>query len=347
MKDSQIIDDFQNYAGFSPRNIFDDANVAAYSGNGRVRMKRREVSSVELKAQFKDQLGALQRLVQDFDNGYYTEARRLAVILRVLFHSRKDPSLLKRLGLEATSIVDTSPALDPENLLSFHGLVSLKFENGEWSYAPKLDTDSPPTRTPVDQWWNGVVFSDSKNRRLTRADVVLTAANQDGGAHVDGRVREDYAELHFENSLGWLNDQGKPPSGDVRYVAIRQMAHEVLKTFIPGYSKTLADIQASKRQSEISGGKMRFYPHERRFFINSLAEPLTPGATYMAEILIDSITAGSVHMQVSSTRTEAIKSAGKHRVVVQAGMDKSFGVFGEYTDAIIDRVSLRQMILRR
>lgn len=309
-------------------------------------MKKRDVAKIELNAQLKYQLGALQRLVQDYDNGYYADARRLAVILRVLFHSRRDPSLLQRLGLSATSMVDTSPALDPRNLLPFHGLVSLKFEDGEWSYAPKLDADSPSARAPVNQWWNGVIFSDRKNRNLTRADIVLTAANQDGGAHVDGKVREDYAELHFANSLGWVNDQGKPPSGDVRYVAIRQIAHEVLKTFVPGYSKTLADIQAARKQAEISGGKMRFHPHARRFFTNRLAKPLTPGATYIAEILIDSITVGSVHMVVNSTKTESVEDAGQHRMIVQAGLESGFGVFGEHTDAIIDRVSLRQLILR-
>ena len=164
-------------------------------------MKKRQVTHQELKAQLNDQLGALQRSVQEFDNGYHTEAKRIAVILRVLFHSGKYPSLLRRLGDEAREIVDTSPSLDPENLMSFHGLVSLKFDDGKLSYAPKLDCDSSAMKVPVEQWWHGVVFADSKNRTLTRADVVLTAADQDGGAHVDGAIRQDYAELHFENSL--------------------------------------------------------------------------------------------------------------------------------------------------
>ena len=331
---------------YSVPNYIDSSNDS-FTTKNRVRMKKRELSNVELNAQFNDQLGALQRLVQDFDNGYFKEARRLAVILRVLFHSRKDPSLLKRLGREAIDLVDTSPPLDPDNLLSFHGLVSLRFKDGVWSYVPKLDSDSPLQKTPLHSWWKGVVFSDTKKRKLTRADIVLTAANQDGGAHVDGNVREDYADLLSENSLGWVNDQGNPPSGDVRYIAIRQIAHEVLKTFIPGYSKTFSSILAAREQAEISGGKMRFYPHECQVFFNNLANPLVPDDPYFAEIFIDSITTGGVHLVINSTDTEVVHCAGKHSMIVRAGMNQNFGVFGEYTDAVIDRVSLRHIVLRR
>lgn len=310
-------------------------------------MKKRQLTPQQLSAQFNDQLGSLQRLVQEFDTGYSTDAKRIATILRVLFHSHRYPSLLRLLGWEEKEMIDTSPALDTENLLSFHGLVSVRFEGGVWSYAPMLDGDSPARKVPLEQWWRGVVFSDNRNRRLTRADLVLTAANQDGGTHVDGAVWEDYAALYFENSLGWADDQGNPPSGDVRYIAIRQIAHEVLKTFVPGYAKTFAEVQASRKPAEISGGKMRFYPHENRFFINRLAQPLTSGNSYLAEILINSITTGSVYVVVNSTKTEAVVSAGLHRMIVQAGMEGHFGIFGEHTDAVIDRVSLREITLRR
>ena len=242
-------------------------------------------------------------------------------------------------------MLSTCPPFDPENILPFHGLAVLMFEDAVWSYAPRLDVSPTPSRIPFKDWWEGVIFSDSKNRALTRADVVLTAANQDGGAHVDGEIREDYAELHFENSLGWVDEQGKPPSGDVRYVAIRQMAHEVLKTFVPGYSKTLEDVHTSRRQAEISVGKMCFYPHQHRGFINNLADPLTPGTHYLAEIFIDSITTGSVYMVLNSAKSEYVNRPGRYRAIVQAGVEGGFGVFGEHTDAIVDKVSLTQIIM--
>lgn len=310
-------------------------------------MSKRTLSNAELDVQLVEQLGALQRSMKLFDDGYSAEAKRLAVILRVLFHnSRSSSSLLKLLGREDIELVDSSPQLDPENLLSFHGLVSIKFEDGEWSYAPKLDTDAPIKRTPLKHWWKGVVFSDNKSRTLTRADVVLTAANQDGGAHVDREIREDYAELRFGRSLGWTDDQGAPPSGDPRYVAIRQISHEVLKTLTPGYSRTFEDVSTSRKTAEISGGKIRFYPHERRFFTNNLAEPLKPDGLYLAEIWIASITTGEVLIVTNSTENKIPSYPGQHRLFVRAGMKQNFALLGAYTDAVINRVSLREMHLK-
>jgi hypothetical protein len=33
-------------------------------------------------------------------------------------------------------------------------------------------------------WWNEVIFVDGARAELTRRDLVLAVANQDGGAHV-------------------------------------------------------------------------------------------------------------------------------------------------------------------
>src|SRR5690606_28573806 len=118
-------------------------------------------------------------------------------------------------------------------------------------------------------------------------------------------------------------------------------------TFIPGYSRTLEDIHTSRKHAEISGGKMRFYPHQHMGFFNNLADPLIPDTYYLAEIFIDSITTGFVHMVLNSTRSESVNLPGRYQAIVRAGMEGGFGVFGEYTDAIVDQVSLRQIILPR
>lgn len=307
-------------------------------------MAKRMLSAAELNDHLNEQLGALQRSVQMFDDGYQLEARKMAVTLRVLLHSRTYPSLLKQLGRDRMDFVDSASQFDPNNLLSFHGLVSLMFEDGEVSYSAKLDRDLPAAVTPFERWWDGIVFADKQNSRMSRADIVLTAADQDGGAHVDGALRGDYAAMRFDNSLGWLTDQGNPPHGDPGYVAIRQIAHEVLKTFIPGYSKTNEDVSAARKKSEISGGKMRFYPHEKQFFVSQTKGPLVPGSMYVAEILVDSITTGSVRMVVNSAATDPVTSGGAHSMSIEAGPEKHTGVFGEYTDAVIDRVSIKQIL---
>ena len=81
-------------------------------------------------------------------------------------------------------------------------------------------------------------------------------------------------------------------------------------------------------------------------FINNLADPITAGAAYLAEMVVNSITTGSVYITVNLTKTEAVSSAGTHKMIVRAGLEGGFGVFGDYTDAVIDRVSLREITLR-
>ncbi len=307
-------------------------------------MSKRTLTTAEMGAHLDEQLGALQRSVALFDDGYQLEARRMAVTLRVMLHSGRDPSLLKRLGRDEMDFVDSAKPFDPSNLVPTHSLVSLAFREGEISYAAKLDTELPVVLTPFVGWWEGVVFSDKQNRQMSRADVIRTAADQDGGAHVDGALRADYAALRFENSLGWLTDQDIPPSNDPGYAAIRQIAHEVLKTFISGYSKTMEDVHNVGKKSEISGGKMRFFPHEKQFFIIKTATPLMLGLTYVTEIIVDSITTGSVRMVVNSTVSEPVTLAGAHSMRIVAGPEQNTGVFGEYTDAVIARVSIKQIL---
>ena len=303
-------------------------------------MSKTTLTSAELEAHLAEQLGALQRSAELFDEGYFAEARRLAVTLRVLLHTGRDDSLLKRLGRHEIDFVDTAKPFDPLNLVATHTLVSLVFHDGLVSYGAALDRDEPTRLTPFTEWWDAIVFADGQGRTLKRADVVLIASNQDGGAHVDGAVRTDYAELRSKNSLGWTANGLGAPEGDAGFCAIRQIAHEVLKTLIPRYAKTSEEVLTARKSSEISGGKLRFYPHEKQFFSNSLTSKLTPGETYWAEVAIDRITTGSVRMIVNSAATDPITSAGIARIAVVAGEEENTGVYGEYTDAVIDSVSL-------
>jgi len=305
-------------------------------------MAKHRLSAADLVAHFDEQLGALQRSAQLFDEGYQLEARRMAVTLRVILHGGRK-SLLEQLGRKKLDFVDSAQPFNPDNIASTHSLISLRIGGGQVSYQAKLDADKPAVRTSFARWWKATVFADGKKRKMTRAHVVLTAANQDGGAHVDGTLRADYAELRHENLLGWLTGNNTPPSGDPAYVAIRQIAHEVLKTFIPGYSKTTEEVQAAKKTGGISGGKLRFYPHETNFLINEIAKSIEPGRMYVAEIKVDSITTGSVRMVVNTAVTDPVTSAGSYSMRIVAGSEQKSGVFGEYTDAVIDHVSIKQV----
>ena len=91
-----------------------------------------------------------------------------------------------------------------------------------------------------DSWWNKPVFVDKQGHILTRKDLILTAANQDGGAHVDPSLDETYANLSRKGlDLIVNHGTGEKILDKPERVAIRQIAHEVLKTLKPGYNKKL------------------------------------------------------------------------------------------------------------
>jgi len=75
---------------------------------------------------------------------------------------------------------------------------------------------------------------------MSRRQLVCTMANQDGGAHVDPELDELYARISRNNELGWTQPtvEGDRPIVGNEKAAVRQVAHEVLKTLRPGYTKT-------------------------------------------------------------------------------------------------------------
>jgi hypothetical protein len=159
----------------------------------------------------------------------------------VLLHdTNQSHSLLGQLGRKNRDFFDTAFEFNPADLASYGGLVFVALGPPRTRYVAMLD-DVPVSRlSSFDQWWAAPVFVDQKRRVLTRKDLVLTAANQDGGAHIDPGLDETYDKLSRENALGWMvveDGAARPMDGPER-AAIRQIAHEVLKTLKPGYAKT-------------------------------------------------------------------------------------------------------------
>lgn len=68
---------------------------------------------------------------------------------------------------------------------------------------------------------------------------MLHVADKDGGSHVDPKLDADYAEFSRKNSLGHFASSGTQwrPLLRPELATLRQIAHEILKTFVHGYSK--------------------------------------------------------------------------------------------------------------
>jgi len=195
----------------------------------------------ELKDKLQEQIDFLKRSADSYDEGREDEAIRLAVSLRILLHdSKRNKSLLGQLNKKNSLFLDSATTFNPQNKLSYEGLICIAMLTSGPRYVAMLD-DVPEKMKEVnfENWWNNTVFVDKQKRELSRKNLVLIATNQDGGAHVDSTLNEIYAAISKDSALGWVKEDqaGVHPIEWAERAAIRQIAHEVLKYLIPGYTK--------------------------------------------------------------------------------------------------------------
>jgi hypothetical protein len=203
-------------------------------------MAKRQRTPQDLEELLAEQIQFLEASATAFDQGFEGEAKRLAVTARVLLHDTdRSHALLDQINKKPALFWDTALPNEAGNQTPHGGLVFAAIGGNESKYVAMLDDVPQNRKIPFDEWWNAKVFSDDRRETLSRRDLVLIAANQDGGAHVDPTLDEIYARLSKDNSMGGFvvdADGPKPLLGPER-AAIRQVAHELLKTLQPGYLK--------------------------------------------------------------------------------------------------------------
>ena len=221
------------------------------------------------------QIRYLRRSCALVDAGHEDEAQRIAVTLRVLLHdTRKSKSLLSQLGVKSTcQFVDAGLYRDELNnaledwvkqnqpgkavcvMLGEPGLV-VEGINAAGQPAwiaplatPRLPPQHPAASTigiskPFEPWWTKPIVETSEMRYFSRERLILIMANEDGGAHVDPELDEEYEALTVDN-LGMhleighdlqhkLLDGDIPAiNGNVAAASVRQIAFEVLQTLRP------------------------------------------------------------------------------------------------------------------
>jgi hypothetical protein len=206
-------------------------------------------SQDELNKQLIEQIDFLRNSIDGYDRGKIYEAKRLALHLRILLHDHgQSKSLLGSLNKKGNfySSVGESLTTKPHEVLmgSYTPLVGISHANG---YVPLLDSTQGKL-IPFDEYWNEVVIDNRQGNIFTRRELVLSVADQDGGAHVDLRLNQAYAELSRNNSVGWIVGDGKnwSPLVGIELATVRQITHEVLKTLLPVY------IQASEGSNDFN-----------------------------------------------------------------------------------------------
>lgn len=202
-----------------------------------MQMKRVSHTKEELLGYLQEQIGFLISSTNSYDSGFEGEAKRLAVVIRVLVHdTSKSTSLLTWLHAKDIGFYDSGVDYEPEHSISHSGLAIMEFSPSGARYCAPLD-DLPPEsskdkKVSFDEWWNKVVYADDEQNILTRKHLVLNVANKEGGAHIDPKLDEAYANLSRFNSPAWKFIRNGVPEdfkNSPVLANIRQIAHEVLK----------------------------------------------------------------------------------------------------------------------
>lgn len=191
----------------------------------------RPVPLGQLEREFEVHLRFLDKSISDYDRGDVEEFRRLATSLRVLLHRTKHSvPLVDHIGLPDDDYVSYAAPINERNLLTECSIVMVSISNLETKYLPVLDQGPVrPRLMTLDAWKNEPVLRDDRREIMTRWDLVLTVANQQG-AHVDANLAEQYYRLVHENSCGWLVSDGRaevPLAGQAE-TCIRHIAWEGL-----------------------------------------------------------------------------------------------------------------------
>jgi hypothetical protein len=212
------------------------------------------MSGVDFVQQLDKQLRYIATSCREFDDGNHDEAIRIATSLRVIFHQTgKSTSLLTHLSATYTRI-RTSVFKPPYPQDWFSPLASIKtkvhVDKNRVKTPPDaspLEVVSPPTYRPLinkvpfkryisaPDWWGSEPAMIFHKKKITRKDIVLWAANKDGGAHVDDTLPADYIHINNCIQIG-VNMSGADShrvtitAKDAHFAALRQMGFEVLES---------------------------------------------------------------------------------------------------------------------
>jgi hypothetical protein len=118
---------------------------------------------------------------------------------------------------------------------------------------PVLDEEAHPhVPVPIQEWWEMPVYvrtrlvrnssgqDETEETFLRRRDIILAAANKDGGAHVDEKLEPNYERLAASGALGMYANRitvgdgtvvNLPPIRDAHLIYLRQMGYEVLHSY--------------------------------------------------------------------------------------------------------------------
>lgn len=182
-----------------------------------------------LVSQLRRQMEFLMRSADSYDRGYVDEGSRIAVSLRILLHeTARSTSLLTLLGAKRISLLSTVAPIS-ERAVFADGTALIVHNSQGTSMIPKLDRGHFKDFVPRDEWWNQLVYVN-RPLKVRRRDIILTAANKDGGAHVDPILTREYDELRLGTWTAVAHDGTESKVTQQQFIFLRQAAFEVLNS---------------------------------------------------------------------------------------------------------------------
>jgi hypothetical protein len=219
------------------------------------KMAKYTVNKDELISHLFDQISFLIDSAISFDNGCEGESKRLAVAIRILvYHTSTSSALLTQLNKTKILFYDSANSFDPTNTLAVNYLTMIRMSKKEGEkdlkgdyIAPlenRISVNNPEKKIGFDRWWNqNIVIKDNSKNVFKRKDLIITVADKEGGAHVDPKLDQAYANLTRHDPLVWkvYTTEGKRDMGNSVPPSIRQIAHEIIKTLREGTMDLFAD----------------------------------------------------------------------------------------------------------
>lgn len=229
-------------------------------------MRHLEKSHAELEVEFIEQIAALRASCKAFDEGQEWEAKRIASTIYILVHdgSRSARSLLGQIKKKKTTKFLSSfyDHIDENTLSSFiTPFCGVLVQHNQVKYEPNFEAalighatssrypPTPPKILPMRElrfssWWDEVVFRKTSGIDISRKNLIFCVRSQDGGAHVDPRIRNmNYRilrtvgdpNLRFVDSGGGNyvvqgSEEGRH-IGNIVWPMVRQIGWEIDETF--------------------------------------------------------------------------------------------------------------------
>jgi len=192
------------------------------------------------KDQLKRQLEFLRRSCVLFDQGNEDEAIRIAVALRTLFRDtelkgkKQSTSVFKLLGQkESIRLLSSLETMDelclPLKMIPKYALPAMTTSDGQ---KPLLGKTKKNKLISISDWLNEkIIVIDGIE--LSREDVIVTAANKDGGTHVPEKLNEKAKLLKKGIGCYTIYENGRAITRELtnhHFIILRQLAFEVLES---------------------------------------------------------------------------------------------------------------------